>query len=70
MRFLYMYKLNYLYRNSTTKSRAEKRKLRENDYYRIKLQWESISDEQKLKFSLIKERESLIEKDVARTDRT
>jgi hypothetical protein len=36
----------------------------------MKLQWKSISDEQKTKFSLMKERENLIEKDVQRTDRT
>ena len=34
----------------------------------MKLQWKSISDEQKTKFSLMKERENLIEKDVQRTD--
>lgn len=36
----------------------------------MKLQWKTISDEQKLKFAVIKERENLIEKDVQRTDRT
>jgi len=36
----------------------------------MKLQWKSITDEQKLKFSLMRERENLIEKDVQRTDRT
>ena len=36
----------------------------------MKLQWKSITDEQKAKFSLMKERENLIEKDVQRTDRT
>lgn len=36
----------------------------------MKLQWKTISDEQKLKFTVMKERENLIEKDVQRTDRT
>ena len=36
----------------------------------MKLQWKSISEEQKQKFSVMKERESLIEKDVQRTDRS
>ena len=66
---LWKFLLDYYEWSSTSKGRAEKRSLRENDYYRIKLQWESVSDEQKLKFSLMKERESLIEKDVQRTDR-
>lgn len=66
---LWKFLLEYYDWNSTIKSRAEKRKLRENDYFRIKLQWESMNDEQKQRFSLMKERESLIEKDVARTDR-
>ncbi len=32
------------------------------DYFRMKLQWKTINDEQKIKFSLMKERESLIGK--------
>ena len=31
-----------------------------DDYFRMKLQWKTISDEQKLKFTLMKERENLI----------
>lgn len=61
--------LGYYDWNSTFKSRTEKRKLRVEDYYRMKLQWKSISDEQKIKFTVMKERENLIEKDVQRTDR-
>lgn len=66
---IWKFLLNYYDWNSTFKERTEKRKLRVEDYYRMKLQWKSISDEQKLKFSVLKERESLIEKDVQRTDR-
>ena len=62
--------LNYYDWNATAKARGDKRKTRVEDYYRMKLQWKTISDEQKLKFAVMKERENLIEKDVQRTDRT
>lgn len=67
---LWKFLLNYYDWSSPTKVRNEKRKLKVDDYYRMKLQWKSITDEQKLKFSLMRERENLIEKDVQRTDRT
>jgi hypothetical protein len=67
---LWKYLLNYYEWDSTVKSRTDKRKQRVDDYFRMKLQWKTISDEQKLKFSTMKERENLIEKDVQRTDRT
>lgn len=67
---IWKFLLNYYEWNSTFKARTEKRKSRVEDYYRMKLQWKSISDEQKIKFTLMKERENLIEKDVQRTDRT
>lgn len=67
---LWKFLLNYYEWDSTSKSRNDKRKVRVEDYFRMKLQWKSISDEQKLKFTLMKERENLIEKDVQRTDRT
>lgn len=69
-KFVWKFLLNYFEWDSTEKSRAEKRKMRFDDYYRMKQQWQTISDEQKTKFSLLKERESLIEKDVQRTDRS
>lgn len=61
--------LNYYDWNSTFKARTDKRKIRVEDYYRMKLQWKSINEEQKSRFTLMKERENLIEKDVQRTDR-
>lgn len=67
---LWKFLLDYYDWSSPSKVRNEKRKLRVDDYYRMKLQWKSINDEQKLKFSLMRERENLIEKDVQRTDRT
>ena len=51
----------YLYNLNETKSWNYKNKnFSSEDYYRMKLQWKSISDEQKLKFTLMKERENLI----------
>jgi hypothetical protein len=67
---LWKFLLNYYDWNATAKARGDKRKTRVEDYYRMKLQWKTISDEQKLKFAVMKERENLIEKDVQRTDRT
>jgi hypothetical protein len=46
--------------NSTSKTREETRRQREEDYFRMKLQWMSMNDDQKSRFSLMKERESLI----------
>lgn len=67
---LWKYMLNYYEWDSTAKWRTDRRKQRVDDYYRMKLQWKTISDEQKVKFTTMKERENLIEKDVQRTDRT
>jgi hypothetical protein len=36
----------------------------------MKLQWKSLSEEQENRFSYMRDRKSLIEKDVTRTDRT
>ena len=41
-----------------------------DDYYRMKLQWRSMSEKQIEQFAEFAERKALIEKDVARTDRT
>lgn len=67
---LWKYLLDYYAWDSTAKWRVDRRKQRVDDYYRMKLQWKTISDEQKTKFTMMKERENLIEKDVQRTDRT
>ncbi|XP_064628658.1 TBC1 domain family member 15-like isoform X2 [Lineus longissimus] len=55
---------------STYKERTETRKKRVDDYFRMKLQWKSVSEEQEKRFSFMRDRKSLIEKDVNRTDRT
>ncbi|BFZ09532.1 hypothetical protein BsWGS_12572 [Bradybaena similaris] len=56
--------------DSTSKQRQEQRKRKVDDYFRMKLQWKTISAEQEKRFSLLKERRGLIDKDVMRTDRT
>ncbi|XP_013063521.1 TBC1 domain family member 15-like isoform X1 [Biomphalaria glabrata] len=56
--------------DSTTKKRQEQRKRKVDDYFRMKLQWKTISSEQERRFTLLKERRGLIDKDVMRTDRT
>lgn len=67
---VWKFMLNYYTWDSTEKWRIDRRKQRVDDYFRMKLQWKTMSDEQKSKFSTMKERENLIEKDVQRTDRT
>ncbi|KAH9508635.1 hypothetical protein Btru_049488 [Bulinus truncatus] len=56
--------------DSTAKKRQEQRKRKVDDYFRMKLQWKTISSEQERRFTLLKERRGLIDKDVMRTDRT
>ncbi|KAJ8315023.1 hypothetical protein KUTeg_007173 [Tegillarca granosa] len=62
--------LGYYQWQSTYKTRTDERKRRVDDYFRMKLQWKTINAEQEKRFSLLKERKCLIEKDVTRTDRT
>ncbi|CAI2323483.1 unnamed protein product [Caenorhabditis sp. 36 PRJEB53466] len=52
-------------------SQFEKRRLSlSQDYLNMKKQWLSITEDQERKFSKFAKRKSLVEKDVARTDRT
>ncbi|ESN93184.1 hypothetical protein HELRODRAFT_115787 [Helobdella robusta] len=66
---VWKYLLGYYGWNSTYKSRVEDRKKKIDDYFRMKLQWKSFSDEQLSNFSALRDRKSLAEKDVLRTDR-
>jgi hypothetical protein len=50
--FMWKFLLGYHDWNSTTKMRTEERIHKENSYFRIKLQWESIDAQQKEKFSM------------------
>ncbi|XP_035663241.1 TBC1 domain family member 15-like isoform X2 [Branchiostoma floridae] len=62
--------LEYYKWDSTHKDRLELRKRKEDDYFRMKLQWKSITEDQESRFTELRDRRSLIEKDVNRTDRT
>uniref|UniRef100_F1KQE8 TBC1 domain family member 15 n=2 Tax=Ascaris suum TaxID=6253 RepID=F1KQE8_ASCSU len=55
------------------KSDAENTAMKKNrveDYFRMKLQWKTISEDQESRFAEFADRKALIGKDVARTDRT
>jgi len=41
-----------------------------DDYYRMKLQWKTITEEQERHFGDFRDRKALVDKDVARTDRS
>ncbi|GFO47229.1 TBC1 domain family member 15 [Plakobranchus ocellatus] len=56
--------------DSCSRKRQEQRKRKVDEYFRMKLQWKTISAEQERRFTLLKERRGLIDKDVMRTDRT
>lgn len=62
--------LGYYNWQSTYKTRTDERKRRVDDYFRMKLQWKTITAEQEKRFAMLRERKCLIEKDVTRTDRT
>ncbi|KAL1139446.1 hypothetical protein AAG570_006430, partial [Ranatra chinensis] len=62
--------LGYYPWQSTNAERQDLRKQKIEDYFRMKLQWRSMTAEQESRFSDFRERKSLIEKDVNRTDRT
>uniref|UniRef100_A0A0L8GZX2 TBC1 domain family member 15 n=1 Tax=Octopus bimaculoides TaxID=37653 RepID=A0A0L8GZX2_OCTBM len=62
--------LDYYKWDSTKKSREEERKRKVDDYFKMKLQWKTISAEQESRFTKLKDSKTLIEKDVSRTDRT
>ncbi|KAK7107602.1 TBC1 domain family member 15-like isoform X2 [Littorina saxatilis] len=67
---VWKYLLGYYSWDSTLKKRQEERKRKVDDYFRMKLQWKTISAEQEKRFSTLRERKGLIDKDVSRTDRT
>uniref|UniRef100_A0A4W6CFV3 TBC1 domain family, member 17 n=1 Tax=Lates calcarifer TaxID=8187 RepID=A0A4W6CFV3_LATCA len=55
--------------NSTTKEREEILRVKTDEYFRMKVQWKSVSEEQEMRNSLLRGYRSLIERDVSRTDR-
>ncbi|KAM4747714.1 TBC1 domain family member 15 [Rhinophrynus dorsalis] len=62
--------LGYFPWDSTREERANLQKRKTDEYFRMKLQWKSISEEQEKRNSRLRDYRSLIEKDVNRTDRT
>lgn len=62
--------LNYYPWNSTSIERLELKKKKTDEYFIMKLQWRSMTPAQENRFSDYRDRKSLIEKDVNRTDRT
>jgi len=66
---VWKYLLGYYDWSSTKAQRDEVAKQRKDDYYRMKLQWRTISEDQEKRFIEYRDRKALIEKDVARTDR-
>ncbi|KAM7116548.1 TBC1 domain family member 15 isoform 5-T5 [Molossus nigricans] len=62
--------LGYFPWDSTKEGRSHLRKQKTDEYFRMKLQWKSVSEEQEKRNSRLRDYRSLIEKDVNRTDRT
>ncbi|XP_024128491.1 TBC1 domain family member 17 [Oryzias melastigma] len=55
--------------NSTTNEREDILRVKTDEYFRMKVQWKSVSEEQEMRNSLLRGYRSLIERDVNRTDR-
>ncbi|KAM6973090.1 TBC1 domain family member 15 [Aplochiton taeniatus] len=62
--------LGYFPWDSTYEDRKTLQKSKTDEYFRMKLQWKSVSEEQERRNSKLRDYKSLIEKDVNRTDRT
>ncbi|XP_019370282.1 PREDICTED: TBC1 domain family member 15 isoform X2 [Gavialis gangeticus] len=62
--------LGYFPWHSTREERTNLQKRKTDEYFRMKLQWKSVSEEQEKRNSRLRDYRSLIEKDVNRTDRT
>ena len=66
---VWKYLLNYDLWENTTAERDERRKNLEEEYYRMKQQWFTLSKNQEKNHSGYRDRKCQIEKDVKRTDR-
>ncbi|XP_036812507.1 TBC1 domain family member 15-like [Oncorhynchus mykiss] len=62
--------LGYFPWESTLEERRSLTRRKTDEYFRMKLQWKSVSEEQEKRNSMFRDHRSLIEKDVNRTDRT
>ncbi|XP_071942622.1 TBC1 domain family member 15-like [Antedon mediterranea] len=61
--------LGYFDWNLTTKEKKALRKKKEDEYFCMKAQWKTISEDQEKRFGILRERRNVIDKDVLRTDR-
>lgn len=55
--------------NSTRQQRDDILRVKTDEYFRMKVQWKSVSEEQEMRNSLLRGYRNLIERDVSRTDR-
>ncbi|XP_071376356.1 TBC1 domain family member 15 isoform X2 [Centroberyx affinis] len=62
--------LGYFPWDSSLEERKALQRAKTDEYFRMKLQWKSVSEEQERRNSRLRDYRSLIEKDVNRTDRT
>uniref|UniRef100_A0A3B4Z5U3 TBC1 domain family, member 15 n=1 Tax=Stegastes partitus TaxID=144197 RepID=A0A3B4Z5U3_9TELE len=62
--------LGYFPWESSLEERKVLQRAKTDEYFRMKLQWKSVSEEQERRNSRLRDYRSLIEKDVNRTDRT
>ncbi|GLV33154.1 TBC1 domain family member 15/17 [Carabus blaptoides fortunei] len=67
---VWKYLLGYYPWHSTREERQRIHETKNREYFNMKLQWRSMTSVQESHFSDYRERKSLIEKDVNRTDRT
>uniref|UniRef100_A0A674PM44 TBC1 domain family member 15 n=1 Tax=Takifugu rubripes TaxID=31033 RepID=A0A674PM44_TAKRU len=66
---LWKFLLGFYPWNSTAKEREDILRSKTDEYFRMKVQWKSVSEEQEMRNSLLRGYRSLIERDVSRTDR-
>ncbi|XP_008327394.1 TBC1 domain family member 17 [Cynoglossus semilaevis] len=66
---VWMFLLGFYPWNSTAKEREDILSSKTDEYFRMKVQWRSISEEQEMRNSLLRGYRNLIERDVSRTDR-
>jgi len=67
---VWKYLLGYYHWHHPSEVRETNRKARVEEYFRMKLQWKSMSEDQQNRFVAFRERKVQIEKDIGRTDRS
>jgi len=67
---VWKYLLGYYHWHHPAEVREFNRKARVEEYFRMKLQWKSMSEDQQNRFAAFRERKTQIEKDIGRTDRS